>query len=418
MDSSSLTEQKHSVNNTQLATKNEIETIIGNIIKKLPKEGEVLNKQIRVHDPKNRGSNYTVSQSDYVWAQYQAIDTIYNDNPIKWPGLIQLLYYISGTNIKLCTGRIAYQHLSTEPPSFSIDMQKNENKQLNKDEIVDMVYIKDPTTGLYAPKFIKFVTDFYDRVINGDCFNSNFNTLFFDLYMDQGGHQNIILAFKTKNSHRVTLAVYEPHGSESSSVIMLSNELLYFIIDVAPDKFKIASRFRVSMPEGLQSYANDNLGYCIAFSLFWLFCVLYISKVTNGRVDLSNIRYVEIYIKKFAKSPEYLMKIVYDFSLFLVNKYITLMSTRSPRFNEVFASNVFYNIRMTTDIKKKRDQSKRELPLDIQKEQEKYLSNVVLSSGKRKIYRKNDGEKCNSNSDCASDICNSNKCVPRERKYK
>lgn len=347
-------------------------------------------------------SETKVSQNDFIWAAYQSIETLTEQYPKKYPGLIELVYFLTYSNYQFCTGRVDYTN--------------NNNLSLLKTES-GIYRVFDDKTKKHTNEFKKFGAEFLKRIRNTPC---PFTTLFFGISNIQGdpdkhqSHQNIIIIFK--DEEKIHLSVYDPHGSQYYSEIQkAADNFLIQLRDLYPDIFVISPRVTVSCPIGLQAYANDDFGYCVVFSLFWLYCVLYISSKSNNGLNLNNIHFVEKFMIFYAKKPKKLFNMTIKFSIYLINSYIELLTKKgNPQFNIQFAKLIKYNIKDEADIK---ELSHKRVSIGTETERKKYLKKASIS-GTLKSTRKKDGDICKHNDDCMSDICNDQKCISYSDAYK
>ena len=227
------------------------------------------------------------------------------------------------------------------------------------------------------------------------------------------GHQNILVIFKKDN--KIHISVYDPHGTNDVKKIhAVSEKFLTRIRNIYPDTIVISPRVTVSCPIGLQRYAKDRFGWCMIFSLFWLYCVLYISSKTDNGVTMDNIYLVEKIILKYAKSPELLYSMTIKFAIYLINSYLELVKNTDPEYNKILSNTIETIIGDTDNIKE--TPYKKPKSESTVKERTVYLKQVT-KSGSRKSNRKQDGSDCENDVDCLSDICKSNKCISYSDAY-
>jgi hypothetical protein len=329
-----------------------------------------------------------LSPEKYIWLMYQAVDNMSIENNKTYPNMIELLFYITSSTNQHCTGTINFYYDSMElgletSPRFKI---KDNNK--------------------FTDKFTDFVGEFAKRVRESNC---PFTSLSVILSWDNNAHANILLAFKDKDSNKIFLVLYDPHGSKLDSSIRKTSNALLKSIKECDSNFVVLSRKNISCPIGQQSYANDTMGYCVMFSLFWLYCVLKISKKSNYQIDINNIKYIEKSIIRNTSSSRGLTKkpslwnTILNFSMFLSNEYIGLLS-KNPDFYVSYINSflVHYNYEYEKTLPYLYDDE------SLTKEEIKSIERT--SSGKTK--RKVDYEKCKNDNDCLSGNCKKNICVP------
>jgi hypothetical protein len=348
-------------------------------------------------------SKQSVLIDDYVWDMYQSITHISkNDKEGNYISLIQLIYGLTHSNMSHCTGNITIMEkkgliiLKTKTSEASMGTKEKPSKE-----------------------FIEFGKEFIKRINETDC---PFTTLHISIFLSNGqGHSNILIVFKKEG--KIYLSIYEPHGSDvdSSPYLKLSNYLMYKLYDLYPDLIVVSDRTSVSCPRGLQAYAKDEKGWCVIFSLFWLYCVLYISSKTNNGINLNNIYLIEHAIIYLAKKPEILYIMTVKFSMYLSSSYLEYIEGLSPKlkenFNNMFKTRLHKRISEdwfnTTQYSDKSDMSESD-----KIERQKYLDNVSNTGHSQHSKRKPDGAQCSINANCLSDICKDNKCLPYSSAYK
>lgn len=143
-----------------------------------------------------------------------------------------------------------------------------------------------------------------------------------DEYKEQPyGHLNVFFTHYIREKNSMEIVVYEPHGTipptgrKQESIHYTKIDLfLQGIKDILKMKgiyVKILPRYTVSCPIGLQSKTKDTTGFCVVYSLFMVYCVLWMiraGKYKQGlRELLSNIE--EDVIKIFDKKLDRLLTI-------------------------------------------------------------------------------------------------------------
>lgn len=342
----------------------------------------------------------TIEEDKYIWAVYQSIEELSEKNPTTYPGLIDMIYFLTYSNYQHCTGKI----------SIII-----ENNELSFNTLKDNLWNPVGELGDYSHEFKSFVDNLVKRVQESDC---PFTTLFFTVEGQVKDykfvHQNIIIIFKQEG--KIHIAIYDPHGVKAIKPIRkTSNKFLQQIQNLKPDIFVIRPRFIVSCPIGLQKYANDNFGWCIMFSLFWLYCVLYISLKTKNGITINNIKLVEQILLQYAKSPQLLYIMTKKFAVYVTNSYIQFITRNgNPNFNRELTKEVKRVIKSEPSIEKSK--YKKHKKMSSKKEQTQYYK-TLSKHAKEKSNRKQDGASCKKDDDCLSDICKQNKCISYSDAY-
>jgi hypothetical protein len=184
------------------------------------------------------------------------------------------------------------------------------------------------------------------------------------------GHENSLLFYKKGDD--IEIFPYEPHGSKETAVIHKISDPFFKIIKNKLGKNVILKSREDSCPIGLQDYTEDKSGFCVMFSLLWLYSLMRCFKeIKNFSTnDIANIEKFYIYAsseKYPSKRIDCLRTFVAKFGTFMIDEYIKK-----------------YNLSEYID---------------------RMIEKEVLERGKKVPNRKYVGLRCNHDYECSSDIC-------------
>ena len=257
-----------------------------------------------------------------VYAQF--LFNIYNKIRKYIPHPLLSIYYTNHLTSKShCTGIISIiQHVDK---SISI-RTKNDAFYIEKTNVWG--------NKSYTTEFQQFAEEWKSRIRKSSC---TMTTLMYNIidctYTPHRGHSNLIFAFKNEN--RIELVVYDPHGKENPMFYDQSNYLVQSLENVDSTTFRNKGRHIISCPRGLQTYGKDKTGLCHLYSLFFLSCVLQVSKEVDIVSNLDQFYLIEQCIIKSIQPAE-LEKIVVKFSLQLFSDHYETCSKKIKSFHEIF----------------------------------------------------------------------------------
>jgi hypothetical protein len=190
----------------------------------------------------------------------------------------------------------------------------------------------------YTTEFKQFAEELKSRIINSSCKMTTFiYNISVQTISKSDGHANLIFAFKNENM--IELVVYDAHGSNPHGLnpvcYVQSNYLVQSLQNVDPTTFVNKGRHMISCPIGLQTHGKDKTGLCMLYSLFFLSCVLQVSKEVDIVSNLNQLNIIEqCIINSF--QPEELEKIVVKFSLQLFTFHYEKCRNKIKDFDQLF----------------------------------------------------------------------------------
>jgi hypothetical protein len=243
------------------------------------------------------------------------------------------IYYINNLTPKShCTGII---RIIQNIDKTTIIRKKNEEFMIEKNNV-------------YTIEFKQFAEELKSQIEKSSCKMTTFMyNISAQTISKSDGHANLIFAFKNENM--IELVVYDPQGSnpyESFNPMNRnqtngpkfydqSNYLVQSLQNVYPKTFRNKGRHMISCPRGLQTHGYDNTGLCLLYSLFFLSCVLQVSKEVDIVSNLNQLNIIEhCIINSF--QPEELQKIVVKFSLQLFTFHYEKCRNKIKDFDEIF----------------------------------------------------------------------------------
>lgn len=196
-------------------------------------------------------------------------------------------------------------------------------------------YGDDSTRARYGPKRnkiddSKYMTDFYEYILEKTkpC---RFSVIFVTLVFPNGGaHADMIFVenlLDTENT--IVFNYYEPHGYEK---LIGEFEMLDFLEDLQKASNNVIYvEYKLTEELGSQLYSKDDTGYCVMFSLFWIYVVLNIVmyNLINNTYEVSVLwidKVEKYYIEKMESKKLY--EIVVTFAIELFNNTIENFSTK------------------------------------------------------------------------------------------
>jgi hypothetical protein len=229
------------------------------------------------------------------------------------------IYYINNLTPKShCTGII---RIIQNIDKTTIIRKKNEEFMIEKNNV-------------YTIEFKQFAEELKSQIEKSSC---KMTTFMYNIISEEYGHANLIFAFKNENM--IELVVYDAHGSNPHGLnpvcYVQSNYLVQSLQNVDPTTFVNKGRHMISCPIGLQTHGKDKTGLCMLYSLFFLSCVLQVSKEVDIVSNLNQLNIIEhCIINSF--QPEELQKIVVKFSLQLFTFHYEKCRNKIKDFDEIF----------------------------------------------------------------------------------
>jgi len=355
---------------------------------KLPKHildlDDILDKIYNMKLPKylnfrTSEGNYRLSPEKFFWCLTQVILVMSREpnHKKKYPTISQLIYSLVGEN-KLCTGSLI----------LDIDEQqlilKSGPISIKDEEKMDILARK---------------------ILEKKSICKNF-AISLSLRVEEYGHHNSLFIDYGK---RIKLYLYEPHG-----IIYDRKTHYYKVIDKFLSSLKeaferiekrsviIVNQEKFSCPNGIQAAMEDKIGFCITISFFWVYCLLTLAKDN----DLNFINRLESDI--IQRSDDRLKDIVENFAVFFSLYVFEFMKKLGDydlfenHFRKCIEENKEeMNIRFIP--KNSQYTRKGENPYNLRERSD------VVRKQKEKV---NDGSECKYNSDCLSENCVNNRCVP------
>ena len=145
--------------------------------------------------------------------------------------------------------------------------------------------------------------------------------------MSNDRHYNLIFTEYDKVNNKYFLFHYEPHGANEKSIATTSKFTNFLkLLTSAKNSNFVLKNMTDKCYIGMQSYtSNQDIGYCSVFSLFWLYCTLYITiyQLNKGNYKLSEnwFHLVEDHIIRTYKAED-LYKIIVNFGFNLYIEYM------------------------------------------------------------------------------------------------
>lgn len=403
-----------------------MEIIIRDIEKSIPK----INHKTKINIP-HTGEQVPIMM--YIYLFYQAITNLNNTNlyynvfnpsftykPVRYRSLIELIYFITNSNMN-CTGKIEYQYSTGPLGSFF----KKDTKLL--------FHVKD-IEKIYTKEYKNFVNEFISRVKNSDCaLNSIAYGITGNFPKGNKSHATILLTYYDKSKDKIYISLYDPAGSDRDvDLKSISDQFISDLINVAPEgQFIVMPDTLLSCPIGIQTFAGKitKKGFCVMFSLFWLYCVLKLDKMIGGRrggIPFAYISNVEAAILATVKTQGKMKNIISKFAVHVINEYIraTTMGGNAEfnqRLSYYVKSLYLYIVKSKGKFSTFRNIMIKNAAFDIFKI---FYSDPSLLTGdisnfkkqaREESNKKQDGEKCDDENDCLSHVCHENKCISFEQ---
>lgn len=335
-------------------------------------------QNIKKYDPSKikfsiPGERTITTDQEWIWSAYQSIEELTVIDSRNYPTLLEFVYYLTDAASSHCTGQIFY---------------KGEQGELYTN-ILGNFYINDYN------KMTKLSHEIEKRVRANRCY---FTSIYFGIYGYDWGHQNLILLIYDKKLNKIRVAVYDPHGSYVDKKIQdVSNKFVDALVQVNSSFMKI-NRTDLSPKLGMQIYSCERVGFCIMYSLLWLYCVISVTKTFNNRITINQIKYIDEYLIWKIMETDGMESTMLQFSTFIILKYIENLQPKSLRHLHIFINKKMpKTIKEIMTEKPKFKKAKKKLT----KKQRNRLERLAMEETIRKI----NGSECESDNDCMSDHC-------------
>jgi len=149
-----------------------------------------------------------------------------------------------------------------------------------------------------------------------DLIVTNFNTI---NSSGTDGHATVLIMEKYDSGWN--FYSYDPNGYDNINSDFKTSSLIRELIKHLNKKITVIPITEISCPTSIQKYTDDNIGFCLMFSFFWIYCILTIindMKKNNAYIPLQYwIGLVDKILIGCEKS--YLYSVVVSFGIKLVN---------------------------------------------------------------------------------------------------
>jgi len=328
---------------------------------------------------------YRLSPEEFFWILTQVVMNM-SLQPLsmtgnkKHPTISQLIYSLVGEN-KLCTGSLVFN---------------TDKRELNLKSGIISITDKEGMDML-SKKILQKKDTCKNFVIS------------FQLQGETGGHQNIIFL---DYGRRIKIYLFEPHGFSDNNMAVKS-----FLEEFKKSLERIEKRSVILIPKtqiscriGIQTAMKDKMGFCVTVSFFWIYCLLTLAKDNDlsfittlekdiiekagnklGKVIINFAAFFSLYIFEF-------MKKIGNYELFVTLFEIILQRNSYIKSRFIPKSSPEYFQLGTVPVGK-----------DIYHLRKKGEYVPYIKPRKEKV---NDGSECKYNSECLSENCVNNRCVP------
>lgn len=413
-----------------------IKSIVKNLLHRrkheLPKD---LNKRIPVKDFKE-GKYTTLSYLEYAMYLYQGIEKT--------------------TSVNIGFLNKMYVDILSEQKVYPVDIKCSISIYI---VYPDMIHVKDGKSFKINSEMKEFGE--YILELSEHC---KFFAIYTSLVTKVGGHANMIFGENISSTdaigdkmtnNKTVLNYYEPHGTK------------FFTKEIASvlDKIQrssngkiITNYYGMSNYIGAQLYSLDSVGYCVMFSLFWIYLVLNIVvyNINNNSYIPSTfwIDEVEYYYMKLLTRRD-IMDIIVTFAIQQFNDFIHLIApyphaveyvlddTKELLLKQTKGREATYGVNwedidkvddIKIDLKDSVDNKDGSIDNDEDnpfpkysydewqrlKKVEKLFAKNLRQFGEKRGYKLTIGKKCVHNKDCISNSCvydsdtKTKHCVPSD----
>ena len=389
---------------------------------------------LKSHEFYNRYTSFYTTRWNYIWVLYQTVISINDIHPNIYPSIIETVYSMALKTQdevnKNCTGQIFISH---------------ENKM----KLTEGAEYFDYSTNSKG-EFNNFVDEFLNRV---DKCQFTSLLIYYDEYKDSysfitknSGHANIILIHNDDTDNNIYMALYEPHGTscdtdgdnfcirkkrnidnflkklkdnvderEKGRNIFIESIIELLCYKKPKRTMLLYDRTFISREESIQSIIPENdttkEGYCVMYSLFWVYLILHCFKISKTKNIKSTLKNVEELVLLYP--VEHLEKVITGFAISVYNYYFENVNNMS-RENVTFFHKEFerlFNLTWNTEkigIKStKRKLAQRKIPNSRRRSKME-----EFGAEDEFVLKKYDREICRFDEDCLSHNCKRGICAP------
>lgn len=426
---------------------------------------EYRGQEIRIYNPEGE-VEFFLTQDRYLWYMYQSFMRLIRQNPTV-PTLVEILYLLVMDEIgdsdfirKVCTGQLTL-HTTYVWTGEKLDLTEDEIEEYkrknpdteeyewdsevlphpeNKEELeiyekklsqklyqlhtkVNIKTVSRDFFGLNSKDFNLWVDEYLARLLEGCKFNSlilsSFSGTKLTDYPLGGGHQTILFSY-VREDKRIYFTHYDPNGtlgddSSLSTGIEKFIRSIIFMLELKGYKATLIPSVATSCYIGPQQAGEkyDKQGFCVMYSLFWLYCVVSIM----AKVDLNKIKNFPKLLGSVDRflifNTERLHSVLINFTKFLSNGYI---ESQDEPYRKYLTENIE---RLIIIDQLGDDQHAGYLPRNpetpipsefiAQRDEDKRRAQIERRAT-RKTTRKRPGSPCKTDRECFSDQCIDNVC--------
>lgn len=426
-----------------------ITPVLENIFDKFSRP-EYHGEEIRVYKP-DGSVDFYLSQDRYLYYMYQTLGKLSSHDP-DIPSFTEIMYLLIYNQIgdknfydKICTGEISIftnyiwvdskdeldendELKELEYPHDRQELEQYENK-LSQGRYklyteVDL-YLRslDTIIGLNSEEFVSWVDTYLSRIEQGCRFNSLIlssvaGTKMLSSTDISEGHQSIIFSYMTEKKH-IYFAHYNSMGniSELSSLHTGVENLIEDITKVAENKDYTAEYIPdilTSCYIGPQKSGEkyDQKGFCVMYSLFWLYCVINIMAKVDLTGDINFPNLLASVDRFLIMNQKQLHTVLINFTKFLSNGYIESQDENNRKFLLGKIPELILEL-LNKDKKRGFLPRKPSEPISsefIQRKNDDIWHKNIEKRALRKTTRKLPGSSCEEDRECFSDQCIDNIC--------
>lgn len=222
---------------------------------------------------------------------------------------------------------------------------------------------------------------------------------------EANGHRNLLVVLKLRPDKFIVLT-YDPHGYESATTKAIArDQLLAYMKQNMPRKYVWMPLETTTCPQGLQARARDRVGYCVMFSNFWFYCLLrcfhlLLNQTHRVKQFQQAVLSIESTILEEVNAQS-LMMVITNFAVQFCEHFWTSVQLTPDQMRD-YDRLMYEHIKSDASLLPKGHKSMSRSSL--------YLSDSPRNYTEEKM-RADDGEKCQSNADCQSHCCHSDKRI-------
>jgi len=194
-------------------------------------------------------------------------------------------------------------------------------RDISNSSSIGFTYRKFNNTVVYQNKVYNISK--FSEIIE-DMLNTSFELIFTNFNtVNKSGHATVLIMEKQDDGWN--FYSYDPNGYARMNYEVDTTDFLRLLAENLKNKFDekitIIPITEISCPTSIQKYTEDNIGFCLMFSFFWIYCILTIindMKKNNAYIPLQSwIGLVDKILLEYEKS--YLYSVVVSFGIKLVN---------------------------------------------------------------------------------------------------